>query len=211
MRSTVAVATKKNGAVCHLASVLMMISSYAEGALKKLIRGQNEPPSMLSDLITTCRLTRGVRAIAEAFGVIWPNRKELILFVTDVEAPAHGPLDPLIERLEALSFLGKEENMQVRRVCQAALDLLKWLVGKAQTSEWWPAHRASLQWAALVGDEFIQLLDAREPAALVLLSYGCFLADENSGRTFVLTGWREGVCAEIKESVGPKWAWAVSS
>ncbi|KAJ6784957.1 hypothetical protein PWT90_01756 [Aphanocladium album] len=211
MRKTVAVANKKNGAVCHLASVLMMISSYAEGSLKEMIRDQNEPSSMLSDFLVTCRLTRGVRAIADAFGVIWPNRTERILFVTKVDAPAHGPLDPLLEMLETVTFLQQEYNVTVRRVCETALNLMKWLVRKAQTSEWWPAHRASLQWAALVSDEFIQLLEAREPAALVLLSYGCFLADDNSVDTFILTGWKEGVCTEIRDLVGPKWAWAVPS
>ncbi|EJP60879.1 Alkaline phosphatase-like protein [Beauveria bassiana ARSEF 2860] len=211
MRSTVAVASRRNGAICHLASILMMLSSYAEGAVKELIRDRNKPPSMLNDLLVTCRLTRGVRAIAESFGVIWPNRSELILFVTEAEVPAHGPLDPVLELLESLTFLEEEGNAAVRRVCQTALDLMKWLVGKAQTSEWWPAHRASLQWAALVSEEFMQLLEAKEPAALVLLSYGCFLADDDCGHSFVLTGWKGGVCAEIRALVGPRWAWAVSS
>ncbi|KAM3426779.1 hypothetical protein NHJ13734_009267 [Beauveria thailandica] len=122
---------------------------------------------MLNDLLVTCRLTRGVRAIAESFGVIWPNRSERILFVTEAEAPAHGPLDPVLELLESLAFLEDEENVAVRRVCQNALDLMKWLVRKAQTSEWWPAHRASLQWAAWVSEEFMQLLEAKEPAASI--------------------------------------------
>jgi hypothetical protein len=88
---------------------------------------------------------------------------------------------------------------------------MKWLVRKAQTSEWCPAHRASLQWACLVGKDFMKLVEKYEPSALVLISYGCFLANGSIGETFIMTGWKEGVCAEIRSIVGPKWAWAVFS
>ncbi|KAH7139587.1 alkaline phosphatase-like protein [Dactylonectria estremocensis] len=210
MRDAVAKANRDNGPVCHLASVLMMISSYAEGSLKELVRGENDPPSMLNDLLVTCRLTRGVRAIADTFGVIRPERHERILYVTEAEPPDHGPLDPLLDVLDSLTFLDQEENPVVRQICQDALDLMKWLVRKAQTSEWWPAHRASLQWACLVSKGFMRLLEAYEPAALVSLSYGCFLANGDVGDTFIMMGWKEGVCAEIRDIVGPKWAWAVA-
>ncbi|KAM0666079.1 hypothetical protein ACQRIU_003934 [Beauveria bassiana] len=147
-----------------------MLSSYAEGAVKELIRDRNKPSSMLNDLLVTCRLTRGVRAIAESFGVIWPNRSELILFVTEAEVPAHGPLDPVLELLESLTFLEEEGNAAVRRVCQTALDLMKWLVGKAQTSEWWPAHRASLQWAALVARLLEEVFGVDEQAQVLIIT-----------------------------------------
>ncbi|KIL92321.1 arylsulfatase [Fusarium avenaceum] len=211
MRHAVAQASRHNGAVCHLSSVLMMISSYAEGSLKELVRGKDEPPSMLSDLLVTWRLTRGVRAIADAFGVVRPERPELILYVTEAEPPDHGPLDPVLDVLDSLTFLDQERDPVVRKTCQEALNLLKWLVRKAQTSEWCPAHRASLQWACLVGKDFIKLVENYEPAALVLISYGCFLANGSVDETFVMTGWKEGVCAEIRSIVGPKWAWAISS
>lgn len=210
MRDAVAKANRENGALCHLASVLTMISSYAEGSIKELVRGEDDPPSMLNDLLVTCRLTRGVRAIADAFGVIRPERHERILYVTEAEPPEHGPLDPLLDVLDSLTFLDQEEDQVVRQICQDALDLMKWLVRKAQTSEWWPAHRASLQWACLVSKDFMRLLEAYEPAALVLLSYGCFLADDGVGDTFILTGWKEGVRAEIRDIVSPKWTWAVA-
>ncbi|KAJ4253817.1 hypothetical protein NW762_010212 [Fusarium torreyae] len=186
-----------------------MISSYAEGSARQLVRGDDDSPSMLSDLMVTCRLTRGVRAIADTFGVIRPERREKMLFVTEAEPPDHGPLDPLLDVLDSLTFLDQEEDQGTRQTCQDALDLMKWLVRKAQTSEWWPAHRASLQWACLVSKEFMGLLEAHEPAALVLLSYGCFLADD-VGDTFIMMGWKEGVRAEIIDIVGPKWSWAVA-
>lgn len=211
MRHAVAQASRDNGAVCHLSSVLMMISSYAEGSLKELVRGKDEPPSMLSDLLVTWRLTRGVRAIADAFGVVRPERPELILYVTEAEPPDHGPLDPVLDLLDSLTFLDQEADPAIRKVCQEALDLMKWLVRKAQTSEWCPAHRASLQWACLVGKDFIKLVENYEPAALVLFSYGCFLANGSNDETFIMAGWKEGVCAEIRTIVGPKWGWAIFS
>lgn len=203
-------ANRDNGALCHLASVLMIISAYAEGSLKELVRGEDDPPSMLNDLLVACRLTRGVRAIADAFGVIRPERHERILYVTEAEPPDHGPLDPLLDLLDSLTFLEHEEDQVVRQICQDALNLMEWLVRKAQTSEWLPAHRASLQWACLVSNDFMRQLEAYEPAALVLLSYGCFLADDDVGDTFIMTGWKEGVRAEIRDIVGSKWAWAVA-
>ncbi|KAH7260652.1 uncharacterized protein BKA55DRAFT_721778, partial [Fusarium redolens] len=209
MRHAVAKANLNNGPMCHLASVLMMINSYAQGSLKELVRVKDEPPTMLSDILVTCRLTRGVRAIADAYGVIRPDRHELILYVTEAEPPDHGPLDPVLDILNSLTFLEQEEDPLIRQICQDALDLMKWLVKKAQTSEWCPAHRASLQWICLVGKDFIRLVEAHEPAALVLFSYGCFLDNGNSGNTFVMRGWKEGVCAEIRDIVGSEWARAM--
>jgi hypothetical protein len=209
MRHAVAKANLNNGPMCHLASVLMMINSYAQGSLKELVRVKDEPPTMLSDILVTCRLTRGVRAIADAYGVIRPDRHELILYVTEAEPPNHGPLDPVLDILNSLTFLEQEEDPFIRQICQDALDLMKWLVKKAQTSEWCPAHRASLQWICLVGKDFIRLVEAHEPAALVLFSYGCFLDNGNSGNTFVMRGWKEGVCAEIRDIVGSEWARAM--
>ncbi|KAF4339012.1 arylsulfatase [Fusarium beomiforme] len=130
MRHAVAKANLNNGPICHLASVLMMINSYALGLLRELVRGEDEPPTMLNDLLVTCSLTRGVRAIADAYGVIRPERPELILYVTDAEPPDHGPLDPVLEMLNSLTFLEQEEDPIVRQVCQDALDLMKWLLGK---------------------------------------------------------------------------------
>ncbi|KAF4439595.1 arylsulfatase [Fusarium acutatum] len=209
MRHAVAKANVDNGPVCHLASILMMINSYAQGSVKELVRVKNEPSTMLSDLLVTCRLTRGVRAISDAYGVIRPDRHELILYVTDAEPPDRGPLDPILQMLNSLTFLEEEEDPVTKQICQEALDLMKWLVRKAQTSEWCPAHRASLQWICLVGKDFIRLAEAHEPAALVLLSYGCFLDSGNGGNTFVMRGWKEGVCAEIRNIVGPEWARAI--
>ncbi|KAF4951284.1 hypothetical protein FGADI_7597 [Fusarium gaditjirri] len=205
MRHAVAKANVNNGPVCHLASVLMMINSYAQGSVKELVRVRDEPSTMLSDLLVTCRLTRGVRAIAETYGVIRPDRHELILFVTEVEPPDRGPLDPVLQMLNSLTFLEKEEDPSTKQICQDALDLMKWLVKKAQTSEWCPAHRASLQWICLVGKGFMRLVEHHEPAALVLFSYGCFLDDGYSPNTFVMRGWKEGVCAEIRDIVGSEW------
>ncbi|KAG5789930.1 hypothetical protein H9Q69_011013 [Fusarium xylarioides] len=209
MRHAVAKANINNGPVCHLASVLMMINSYAQGSVKELVRVKTEPSTMLSDLLVTCRLTRGIRAIAETYGVIRPDRHELILFVTEAEPPDHGPLDPVLNMLNSLTFLGQEEDKKTKQICQDALDLMKWLVQKAQTSEWCPAHRASLQWICLVGKDFMRLVEDHEPAALVLFSYGCFLDDSYSHNTFVMRGWKHGVCAEIRDIVGSKWASAV--
>ena len=209
MRDAVANANRNNGPLCHLASILMMINSYAEGSAKELVRPDNDRQSMLNDLMVTCRLTRGVRAIADTFGVIRPDRREKMLFVTDIEPPDRGPLDPLLGLLDSLIFLDQEDDPGKRQICQDALDLMKWLVRKAQTSKMWPAHRASLQWACLVNKDFMELLDAHEPAALVLLSYGCFLADDVSN-SFIMMGWKEGVCAEIRDVVGPRWSWAVA-
>ncbi|KAF5658621.1 arylsulfatase [Fusarium circinatum] len=210
MRHAVARANTDNGPVCHLASVLMMINSYAQGSVKELLRAKDEPSTMLSDLLVTCRLTRGVRAIAETYGVIRPDRHELILFVSEGEPPDHGPLDPVLNMLDSLTFLEQVEDPDVKRICQAALDLMKWLIRKAQTSEWCPAHRASLQWICLVGKDFMKLVEDHEPAALVLLSYGCFLDNGKSGNNFATRGWREGVCAEIRKIIGSDWSWAIS-
>ncbi|KAF5706928.1 arylsulfatase [Fusarium mundagurra] len=209
MRHAVAKANMNNGPVCHLASVLMMINSYAQGSVKELVRARTEPSTMLSDLLVTCRLTRGVRAIAETYGVIRPDRHELILFVTEAESPDHGPLDPVLNMLNSLTFLELEEDKKTKQICQDALDLMKWLVQKAQTSEWCPAHRASLQWICLVGKDFMRLVEDHEPAALVLFSYGCFLDNSYSRNTFVMRGWKQGVCAEIRDIVGSKWARAI--
>ncbi|RYC81954.1 putative sulfatase PB10D8.02c [Fusarium oxysporum f. sp. narcissi] len=209
MRHAVAKANIDNGLVCHLASILMMINSYAQGSVKELVRVKNEPSTMLSDLLVTCRLTRGVRAISDAYGVIRPDRHELILYVTEAEPPDRGPLDPILQMLNSLTFLEEEKDPVTKQICQDALDLMKWLVKKAQTSEWCPAHRASLQWICLVGKEFMRLAEAHEPAALVLLSYGCFLDSGNDSNTFVMRGWKEGVCAEIRNIVGSEWAKAI--
>ncbi|KAF5556361.1 arylsulfatase [Fusarium mexicanum] len=209
MRHAVAKANADNGPVCHLASVLMMINSYAQGSVKELLRAKDEPSTMLNDLLVTCRLTRGVRAIAETYGVIRPDRHELILFVSEGEPPDHGPLDPVLHMLDSLTFLEQVEDPNIKQICQDALDLMKWLIRKAQTSEWCPAHRASLQWICLVGKEFMRLVEDHEPAALVLLSYGCFLDNGKSGNNFATRGWREGVCAEIRKIIGSDWSWAI--
>ena len=210
MRTVVARATRDNGAVCHLASILITINSYAEGSLKELLRKDNDRPSMLDNLLIICRLTKGTRVIGDCFGVIRPERREKILYVTDQDPPDHGPLDPLLDLLDSLTFLYQEKDPQVRQTCEEALDLMKWLVRKAQRSEWCPAQRASMQWMCLVSKDFMDLLDGYEPAALVLLSYGCFLANDDADETFVMTGWRRRVRVEIRDIVGQDWAWAVA-
>ncbi|PCD43000.1 hypothetical protein AU210_002102 [Fusarium oxysporum f. sp. radicis-cucumerinum] len=154
-------------------------------------------------------LVHWATAISDAYGVIRPDRHELILYVTEAEPPDRGPLDPILQMLNSLTFLEEEKDPVTKQICQDALDLMKWLVKKAQTSEWCPAHRASLQWICLVGKEFMRLAEAHEPAALVLLSYGCFLDSGNDSNTFVMRGWKEGVCAEIRNIVGSEWAKAI--
>lgn len=211
MRTVVANVSRDNGAVCHLASILIMFTLYAEGSLKEILRGEHGPLSMLDNLIMICKLTKGTRAIGDCFGVIWPERREKVLYVTEKDPPDHGPLDPLLELLGSLTFLHHEPDPQVRQICEDALDLMLWLVRKAQTSEWCPARRASMQWMCLLSEEFMRLLDRHEAAALVLMSYGCFLADDDANETFVMTGWRRRVCTEIRDIVGPDWAWAVAS
>ncbi|KAF5617701.1 arylsulfatase [Fusarium tjaetaba] len=128
MRQAVENANVDNGPVCHLASILMMINSYAQGSVKELVRVKNEPSTMLSDLLVICKLTRGVRAISDAYGVIRPDRHELILYVTEAEPPDRGPLDPILHMLNSLTFLEEEEDPVTKQICQNALDLMKWLI-----------------------------------------------------------------------------------
>jgi hypothetical protein len=57
-----------------------------------------------------------------------------------------------------------------------------------------------------MSEDFMLLLEAKEPAALVIMSYACVLSDDDVGESFVMQGWKDSVCSEIRNIVGPRWA-----
>lgn len=213
LRHSIVSANRDNARVYFIASLLLVISAWADGLIRNLAQGDESPSSsMLDELIMIYSLTRGAKVVRDTYEVnMRPNGGERVLDVSEAEPPEQGgPLEALLDTLSACPpHLAREENESVRAVCLEAMTLLREVVRKGQTSTWLPARRAGLQWICLVSEDFFRLVQAREPSALVVMSYSCAVMSYGDCDSFVTERWGEVVATEIQGIVGGKWHEAV--
>lgn len=133
----------------------------------------------------------------------------------------HGPLSDLLKqqdlaistpdefplRIEHLATyvrsvsVGSQQTENVQQVCLNALAALELTLATvtapgARTAQvWrWPVHLDSL---------YLGLLEACEPAALIVLAHFAALVGRCENKQWYSQGWSEGVMAAVQRSVGP--------
>ncbi|KAF7889424.1 uncharacterized protein EAF01_010917 [Botrytis porri] len=143
---------------------------------------------LIDDMVQAISLSKGWQTIMHVTrGLESPSpQKEQITLSPDAEA--------VFDRLYALSQ-GQNETLY-----ETAITSLKYIFKKTEKGENDNPHLAC-EWGGSLEEEFLQLLRARDPVALVIVAFSCVIF-EKVPQVWWFKGWSEGLFGVVWREVG---------
>ncbi|RSL49461.1 hypothetical protein CEP54_012430 [Fusarium duplospermum] len=113
-------------------------------------------------------------------------------------------LTSLLQRLPRIteSFDTKLDPV-VKALVEEAIFALGESVGRASTAS--PELNVAIIWPMTLKDEFLDLIRAHHPAALVVVAHYCTVLDAVGSKFWVLENWGHRLLTAIVEALGPSW------
>ncbi|RSL92795.1 hypothetical protein CDV31_015001 [Fusarium ambrosium] len=201
VRAEVSAVTARNCHALFAASSLLFIGAFAACSPA---RGRRSLRQEVDDMLGVFTLVRGVRSILNSFnGAIRDG-----ILGDFMECNSHtggtGLLTSLLQRLPRITenFDTKMDPV-VKALAEEAIFALGESVGRASASS--PELNVAIIWPMTLKDEFLDLIRAHHPAALVVVAHYCTVLDAVGSKFWFLENWGHRLLTAIVEGLGPCW------
>ncbi|RMJ05253.1 hypothetical protein CDV36_014091 [Fusarium kuroshium] len=201
VRAEVSAVTARNCHALFAASSLLFIGAFAACSPA---RGRRSLRQEVDDMLGVFTLVRGVRSILNSFdGAIRDG-----ILGDFMECNSHtggtGLLTSLLQRLPRITEnLDTKMDPVVKALAEEAIFALGESVGRASASS--PELNVAIIWPMTLKDEFLDLIRARHPAALVVVAHYCTVLDAVGSKFWFLENWGYRLLTAIVEGLGPCW------
>ncbi|KAH0491021.1 hypothetical protein TgHK011_002467 [Trichoderma gracile] len=143
----------------------------------------------------------------------WLMKSRLLAVIRRRVAAENPPWDHLAEEaITSLQMMNEASTaLRSRQVCRDALEKMQfWLRLTSCRPRTWLHF---VWWPGAIEQEYLHLLETRDPMALVILVHWCAVM-KASPRKWFLEGWAESVARPAIAQIGPEWddamEWALS-
>ncbi|EHK18036.1 uncharacterized protein TRIVIDRAFT_67251 [Trichoderma virens Gv29-8] len=134
----------------------------------------------------------------------WLLKSKLLAAARRRLAAENPPWDDLAEQaISNLELLNETASpLRSRAICKDALNKLQFWLRLTQSKPRTWLH--FVWWPGAVDQEYLDLLGARDPMALVILVHWCAVM-KSSPRKWFMEGWAENVARPAIAQIGPEW------
>lgn len=193
--------TPENSHANFAAASLLIIGAFAAQAACPGSEESSAP--CLKDMLDIFMLARGMNVVLHAFEEIVQNGRFKDLFTLPNFTRPMIYMEAICGRLRDLSIQLKSEEQDptVLRIVDDEISGFIACIKDSVYSAPVPEVRVLVRWPIMLKEEFLKLLQQRNPTALTVFSYYCAVVHEAQASAWYTSGWGLSVARDVKSSI----------
>jgi hypothetical protein len=201
LRASLVHATADNCHAAFAASSFMVISAFATPIIHNEAARISFPA--LEDMLDVFTLIRGMNTVLSSFQDDLHHGSIADFFRTRFYAVSQVFLESVSERLREVSVM-LEDHQVAQTIKREILHLTQCIQDSITTG---PAAelRLAFSWPIRLTDEYLQLLQRKEPAALVIMAYYCAVLHGAESNAWYIEGWSLKIAYDCQRYLASPW------